>query len=175
MQPDIEALILEIRGHRVILDSNLALLYNVPPKRLNEQVKRNRERFPDDFMFQLTEQEVRSLRSQIATANLAMRRTLPYAFTEHGVVMAANVLSSKVAIDASILLVRAFIKARTLLSEHADLKRRLQEVERLLARGFPCTGGTTTQLLKRTSEPSIHGKAHEIPSPRERPLLHLQP
>jgi len=136
MQPDIEALILEIRGHRVILDSNLALLYNVPPKRLNEQVKRNRERFPDDFMFQLTEQEVRSLRSQIATANLAMRRTLPYAFTEHGVVMAANVLSSKVAIDASILLVRAFIKARTLLSEHADLKRRLQEVERLLARGF---------------------------------------
>ena len=115
---------------------DLAMLYNVASKRLNEQVKRNRARFPGDFMFQLEDQEVKILRSQIATAKWTMRRTNPYAFTEHGVVMAANIVSSKVAIDASILLVRSFVKMRTMLSEHIDLKRRLQDVERRLAQGF---------------------------------------
>ena len=136
MIKDIDTLIITIRGHRVILDVDLAMLYNVAPKRLNEQVKRNRARFPGDFMFQLEEQEVKILRSQIATAKWTMRRTNPYAFTEHGVVMAANIVSSKVAIDASILLVRSFVKMRTMLSEHIDLKRRLQDVERRLAQGF---------------------------------------
>jgi hypothetical protein len=136
MIKDIDTLIITIRGHRVILDVDLATLYNVAPKRLNEQVKRNRARFPDDFMFQLEDQEVKVLRSQIATAKWSMRRTNPYAFTEHGVVMAANIVSSKVAIDASILLVRSFVKMRTMLSEHIDLKRRLQDVERGLAQGF---------------------------------------
>jgi len=132
----IDTLIITIRGHRVILDVDLAMLYNVAAKRLNEQVKRNRARFPGDFMFQLEEQEVKILRSQIATAKWTMRRTNPYAFTEHGVVMAANIVSSKVAIDASILLVRSFVKMRSMLSEHIDLKRRLQDVERRLAQGF---------------------------------------
>ncbi|MEY4669958.1 MAG: hypothetical protein RL518_2657 [Pseudomonadota bacterium] len=136
MIKDIETLVITIRGHRVILDVDLAMLYNVAPKRLNEQVKRNRARFPDDFMFQLGDQEVKILRSQIATAKWTMRRTNPYAFTEHGVVMAANIVSSKVAIDASILLVRSFVKMRTMLSEHIDLKRRLLDVERRLAQGF---------------------------------------
>lgn len=136
MIKDIDTLIITIRGHRVILDVDLAMLYNLAPKRLNEQVKRNRARFPDDFMFQLEDQEVRILRSQFATAKWTMRRTNPYAFTEHGVVMAANIVSSKVAIDASILLVRSFVKMRTILSEHIDLKRRLQHVERRLAQGF---------------------------------------
>ena len=136
MIKDIDTLIITIRGHRVILDVDLAMLYNVAPKRLNEQVKRNRARFPDDFMFHLEDQEVKILRSQIATAKWTMRRTNPYAFTEHGVVMAANNVSSKVAIDASILLVRSFVKMRTMLSEHIDLKRRLQDVERHLAQGF---------------------------------------
>ena len=136
MIKDIDTLIITIRGHRVILDVDLAMLYNVAPKRLNEQVKRNRARFPGDFMFQLEDQEVKILRSQIATAKWTMRRTNPYAFTEHGVVMAANIVSSKVAIDASILLVRSFAKMRTMLSEHIDLKRRLQDVERRLAQGF---------------------------------------
>lgn len=136
MIKDIDTLIITIRGHRVILDVDLAMLYNVAPKRLNEQVKRNRARFPGDFMFQLEDQEVKILRSQIATAKWTMRRTNPYAFTEHGVVMAANIVSSKVAIDASILLVRSFVKMRTMLSEHIDLKRRLQDVERRLAQGF---------------------------------------
>ena len=136
MIKDIDTLIITIRGHRVILDVDLAMLYNVAPKRLNEQVKRNRARFPGDFMFQLEDQEVKILRSQIATAKWTMRRTNPYAFTEHGVVMAANIVSSKVAIDASILLVRSFVKMRTMLSEHIDLKRRLQDVERRLPQGF---------------------------------------
>jgi hypothetical protein len=136
MNKDVESLIITVRGQRVIVDVDLANLYNVAPKRLNEQVKRNRDRFPEDFMFQLEDQEVKILRSHFATAKWTMRRTNPYAFTEHGVVMAANIISSKVAIDVSILLVRSFIKMRNLLSEHAELKRRLQEVERRLAQGF---------------------------------------
>ncbi len=136
MQTELETVILTLRGCRVILDIDLAALYGVSAKRLNEQVKRNKGRFPEDFMFQLKDHEVSILRSQFATAKWTMRRTNPYAFTEHGAVMAANVLNSQVAIDASILLVRTFVKMRTLLSEHADLKKRLQEIERRLAQGF---------------------------------------
>lgn len=136
MSMNLETSIITVRGQRVILDLDLAALYGVLPKRLNEQVKRNRERFPEDFMFQLTNQEVAFLRSQFATANWAMRRTNPYAFTEHGAVMAANVLNSKIAINASILLVRAFMKMRTIFYEHNDLKRRLEEIERRLVNGF---------------------------------------
>lgn len=101
-----------------------------------EQVKRNRERFPEDFMSQLDNQEVMILWSQFATANWTMRRSNSYASTEHSAVMAANVLNSKIAIDASILLVRTFIKMREVLAEDADLKKCLQEIERRLAQGF---------------------------------------
>ena len=134
----IEGSILALRGQRVILDHDLARLYGVSTKRLNEQVKRNRDRFPEDFMFQLEVQEVASLRSQIATSNGAKggRRYRPYVFTEHGAVMAANVLSSKVAIHASIIVVRTFIRMRTMLAEHGELKRRLQYIEKRLAQGF---------------------------------------
>lgn len=132
---NIEGIILTIRGQRVILDQDLARLYGISTKRLNEQVKRNRERFPEDFMFQLEVQEVVSLRSQIATSNAPKggRRYRPYVFTEHGAVMAANVLSSMVAIHASILLVRTFIRMRTMLAEHGEVKRRLQEIRFLIA------------------------------------------
>jgi len=135
---NIEGSILTIRGQRVILDHDLARLYGVSTKRLNEQVKRNRDRFPDDFMFQLEVQEVASLRSQIATSNgpRGGRRYRPYVFTEHGAVMAANVLSSKIAIHASIIVVRTFIRMRTMLAEHGELKRRLQDMEKRLAQGF---------------------------------------
>ncbi len=127
-----------MRGQRVILDQDLARLYGISTKRLNEQVKRNRERFPEDFMFQLEVQEVASLRSQCATSNAPKggRCYRPYEFTEHGAVMAANVLSSKVAIHASILLVRTFIRMRTMLAEHGELKQRLQDIEKRLAQGF---------------------------------------
>jgi phage regulator Rha-like protein len=132
---ELESTIFVVRGHRVILDSDLAALYGVSTKRLNEQIKRNHDRFPDDFMFQLEFQEVTSLRSQFATSK-GGRRYKPYAFTEHGAVMAANVLNSKVAINASIMLVRTFIKMRMIFAEHADLKKRLVEIERHLAHGF---------------------------------------
>lgn len=125
-----------IRGQRVILDLELAEVYGVTTKRLNEQVRRNRDRFPKDFMFQLSDQEVTSLRSQFATAKWTKRRVLPYAFTEHGAVMAANVLNSPIAIQASILLVRAFMKLREAFAENVELKRRLVEIERRLSRGF---------------------------------------
>jgi hypothetical protein len=128
--------IYNLRGKRVILDLDLAATYGVSTKRLNEQVKRNRGRFPEDFMFQLKDQEVAELRSQNATAKWTMRRALPYAFTEHGAVMAANVLNSPVAITASILVVRAFIRLRELIAEHEDLRRRLYEIERRLSKGF---------------------------------------
>jgi phage regulator Rha-like protein len=132
---DIESLIFVARGHRVILDSDLAILYGTTTKRLNEQVRRNKDRFPDDFMFQMEFQEVSCLRSQIATSK-GGRRYKPYAFTEHGAIMVANVLNSEIAIKASIMLVRTFIKMRTLFAEHVELKKRLVDVEKRLAHGF---------------------------------------
>src|SRR5277367_6568172 len=105
----VEPRILVLRGTRVILDSELAELYGVQVKRLNEQVKRNAKRFPQDFMFQLSGKEVKNLRSQFATSRSGHggRRHLPYAFTEHGAIMAATVLSTKRAIEMSVFVVRA--------------------------------------------------------------------
>jgi hypothetical protein len=133
-----EPTIITLRGSRVILDFDLAALYGVTTSRLNEQVRRNLERFPSDFRFQAELQDLINLRSQFAISSSAWggRRTPPYAFTEHGVVMAATVLNSRVAIDASILLVRTFIKMRSLLAEQEELKKRLQDIERRLAEGF---------------------------------------
>jgi phage regulator Rha-like protein len=128
----IESLILLIRGHKVMLDSDLAELYGVTTKRLNEQVKRNKERFPADFMFQLTSEETKSLRSQIATSKRGHggRRYRPYAFTEHGAIMAASVLNSHRAIEVSVYVVRAFVKLREMLRTHKELARKLAELEK---------------------------------------------
>ena len=153
----VEDVILTIRGHKVILDRDLAMLYGVEVKRLNEQVKRNRDRFPDDFAFRLTLQEVTSLksqfatssspgmRSQIATASAQRSRSQiatlkrghnikyrPYAFTEHGAIMAATVLNSSKAVEMSVFVVRAFVKMREQLMATATLAKRLAEVEKLL-------------------------------------------
>lgn len=130
----IERRILMIRGCRVVLDADLAALYGVPTKRLNEQVKRNAERFPDDFMFQLTKEESESLRSQFATSKSGRggRRSLPYAFTEHGAIMAANVLNSKRAIHMSVYVVRAFVRMRQALITRTDMEKRLAEIEKTL-------------------------------------------
>jgi len=138
MNSTVEESIIIIRGQRVILDSDLAIFYSVTTKRLNEQVRRNVDRFPEDFMFKLTIQEVRGLRSQFATSNINRggRRHIPYAFTEHGAVMAANILNSKIAVRASIMLVRTFIRMRTLMGEHEDLKKRMYEIERKMSQGF---------------------------------------
>ena len=121
-----------IRGHKVMLDSDLAELYGVTTKRLNEQVKRNIDRFPEDFVFQLTEEEAEALRSQNATSNKGRggQRYKPYVFTEHGAVMLASVLKSKVAIQASVYVVRAFVRLREMLATNKELAHKLSELEK---------------------------------------------
>ena len=141
----IEEIIFLVRGQKVILDADLAALYGVATKRLNEQVRRNRSRFPEDFMFRLTAQEAASLRSQFATSKNEAgtlrsqlvtsikgrggRRYAPYAFTEHGAIMAASVLNSERAVKASIFVVRAFVKLREMLAAHKELVLKLAELE----------------------------------------------
>ncbi len=127
----IEKTILLIRNQKVILDVDIAELYGVSTKRLNEQVKRNIDRFPEDFMFQLTQDEYDDLRSQFATSSSwGGRRYPPYVFTEHGAVMLANVLKSEAAINASIQVVRAFVRLREMLASHKELSRKLDQMER---------------------------------------------
>jgi len=115
----------------VILDSDLARIYGVTTKRLNEQVKRNAERFPEDFAFKLTKDETANLSSQIATLKRGQNiKYLPHAFTEHGAIMAANVLNSKQAVQMSVFVVRAFIKLREVLATHKELGVKFAELER---------------------------------------------
>lgn len=136
-----------IRGHKVIFDKDLAELYGVTTKRLNEQVKRNQKRFPSDFMFRLTPQETQllqgNLRSQFATLKQGMRsqnataskrnvRYQPYAFTEHGALMAANVLNSERAITMSIYVIRAFVRLREIFTVNQILEERLIDIEKTL-------------------------------------------
>ena len=119
----IDLRIMILRRERVILDTALAELYNVSVKRLNEQAKRNRKRFPADFMFQLTPRENKCLRSQFATSNIGRggRRSLPNAFTEHGAIMAATVLNSEQAVEMSVFVVRAFVRLREMLAANKEL------------------------------------------------------
>lgn len=128
----IENLIFEIRGKQVMLDRDLALLYGVETKRLNEQVRRNTERFPEDFMFQLTKEEALSSRSQIATLNEQRGQNikyLPYAFTENGVAMLSSVLRSPKAIEVNIQIMRAFTAMRRFLIANAQVFQRLSSLE----------------------------------------------
>lgn len=122
--------ILQIRGQRVLLDADLAELYDVDTKRLNEQVKRNADRFPADFMFQLTQEEFADLKSQFATSSWGGRRKLPFAFTEHGAIMAASVLNSRRAVETSVYVVRAFVQLRELLSSQKVLAEQVTKLER---------------------------------------------
>jgi len=121
-----------VRGQRVMLDSDLAHLYDVPTKRLNEAVRRNLSRFPERFMLHLTLQEAGALRSQIATSNSGRggRRYRPYAFTEHGVVMLSSVLKSKRAIQMNILVIDAFVRMRELIATNKDIAARVERLER---------------------------------------------
>jgi hypothetical protein len=127
----IESLILSIRGQRVIVDSDLARLYGVTTSRLNEQVRRNPDRFPGDFMFRLTQQELTALISQNATSKgRGGRRKLPTVFTEHGAIMAANVLNSRRAIEASVYVVRAFVRLRQIMATNLEMADKLAELDR---------------------------------------------
>ena len=124
--------ILVLRGHRVLLDTELAALYGVTTRRLNEQVRRNRSRFPADFLFELSAEEFANLKSHFATSSWGGRRKLPWAFTEHGAIQAANVLNSPRAIAMGIYVVRAFVQLREVLASNKDLARKLAALERSL-------------------------------------------
>jgi hypothetical protein len=130
---DLGGLIFVIRGQRVILDADLAMLYGVTTGQLNQQIKRNSHRFPPEFAFQLTKEEMDGLRSQIVISKgRGGRRYLPRAFTEHGVLMAANVLNSSRAVAVSVALVRAFVRIRETLMTNQVIGKRLAEVEKTL-------------------------------------------
>jgi len=118
-----------VRGQKVMLDSDLAELYQVETKRLNEQVRRNSERFPEDFMFQLTDKEWNVLRSHFATSRWGGRRTLPYVFTEQGVSMLSSVLNSKIAIQVNIQIIRVFTKMREMLLSNKEMLLKIQQME----------------------------------------------
>lgn len=126
----IEKKILSIRGHRVMLDRELAALYGVGTRDLNKAVSRNQERFPADFMFQLTQDEFENLMFQSGTSSWGGTRKLPYAFTEHGILMLSSVLRSGRAILVNIQIMRAFVRLRRLLNTHKDLARKLEELEK---------------------------------------------
>ncbi|MDP3732225.1 MAG: ORF6N domain-containing protein [Candidatus Omnitrophota bacterium] len=130
-QEVIERKIYLIRGHKVMLSMDLAKLYGVPTMRLNEQVKRNIKRFPDDFMFQLSNAEHEILKSQIAISSWGgARRANPYAFTEQGVAMLSSVLNSERAIHVNIAIMRAFVRLKAVLATHKELAHKLNELER---------------------------------------------
>src|SRR6266850_3426465 len=151
-----------IRGHRVMLDSDLAMIYGVTTKRLNEQLKRNRLRFPADFAFQLTVQEFGTLKSQIATSSShGGKRKLPWVFTEHGALMLASVLNSAIAVQASVRVVRAFVRLREMVAANPQLAAKLEELERR----FDSHDEAIANLfatLKQLLEPSEAPKRREI-------------
>jgi hypothetical protein len=139
-----------IRGQRVILDADLARIYGVPTHRLNEQVKRNDKRFPPDFLFQLTAEEAKNLKSQIAiSSSHGGRRTLPYAFTENGAIMAANVLNSPQAVRMSVFVVRAFVQMRELLGSTKDLAKQLAALEKKLTERLDGHENAIVDVLRR--------------------------
>ena len=145
-----------IRGEKVMLDSDLADLYGVPTSRLNEQFKRNRDRFPVDFAFQLTKDEYASLMSQIAISNTGRggRRKLPWAFTEHGVATLSSVLRSKKAVHVNISIVRTFVRLRKILATHQDLARKVEEHDRQI--------GALLNAVQKLLAPPAPAKKHPI-------------
>lgn len=146
----IERAILVLRGHKVLLDSDLADLYEVPTKVLLQAVKRNLERFPADFMFSMNNQEVMALRSQSVTSNKpgrGGRRTAPYVFTEQGVAMLSSVLNSPRAIAVNIEIMRAFVKLRVVLASNKELARRLDQLEASTDEKFTVVFEAIRQLM----------------------------
>jgi ORF6N domain len=151
----IAALIITVRGQKVLLDSDLAALYGVTTKRFNEQVKRNRDRFPEDFMFQLAQKEFDALRSQNATSNdkaRGGRRYLPWVFTEHGALMAANILNSPRAVQTSISVVRAFLRLRTMALSVEELSRKVAALESKYDEQFRTVFDAVRQLFEPPNE-----------------------
>lgn len=175
----IAARILVIRGQKVLLDEDLAVLYGVETRRLNEQVRRNAERFPADFMFQLDDAEYAALISQIATSKPGRggRRKLPLAFTEHGAIMAATVLNSPRAVEVSVYVVRAFVRLREALASTRELAVKLdaleQKTERLSLQQESFAGNTRAQL-KQVFE-ALRQMMAPPPDPPRRPIGFVHP
>jgi len=158
----IEQRILLIRGEKVIIDADLAEFYNVPTKRLNEQVKRNKNRFPEDFMFQLTAMEKAEVVANCDhLSKLKYSKTLPYVFTEHGAIMVASVLNSPRAVEASIFIVRAFVKLRQAINAHKEIAHKISQLERKLA-DHDQQILTLIQAIKQFMAPELPPKKRRI-------------
>jgi len=146
-----------IRGQKVMLDSDLAELYGIQTKRLNEQVNRNIDRFPDDFMFRLNEKEFENLRSQIATSSWGGRRALPLVFTEHGVLMLSSVLNSKQAIQVNIQVMRIFTKIRQMLADNTEIRLEVEKIKNKLEnqdKNMEIVFKYLDELLEKSDKPS---------------------
>ncbi len=166
---DVGRLIYEIRGQRVMLDSDLAAIYGVTTKRLLEQVRRNLDRFPDDFAFRITRDEQGALRSQIATLKPGRgqhRKYLPWAFTEHGAIMAANVLNSARAVQMSVFVVRAFLKMRSLLGDKRELAEKLASLEKELKKRLDVHEAVIVTILQRVMDVIDPPLTPQPPKPR---------
>ena len=165
----LEQRIATLRGHKVMFDADLAEVYGVDTRILNQAVRRNHHRFPADFTFQVTAVEADSLRSQIVISNVERggRRYLPYAFTEHGAVMLASVLNSPAAVAASIRVVRAFIQLRAILSVHKGLARKLEALERKSDRQFKVVFETIRQMLNPPVESRKRPIGFKVPLPKK--------
>lgn len=151
----IEKRIFLIRGQKVMLDSDLAKLYEVPTHRLNEQVKRNSKRFPSDFMFQLSLEETEALISHFASSKPGRggRRYAPYAFTEQGIAMLSSVLNSERAILVNVEIIRTFVRLRRILSSHKDLARKLEDLEKKYDTQFKVVFDAIRQLMTPPAVP----------------------
>jgi hypothetical protein len=155
----IERAILLIRGQKVMLDADLAELYGVSTRRLNEQVRRNRSRFPLDFMFQLTSEEKAKVVANCDHLNrLKFSPVLPFAFTEHGAIMVASILNTERAVEVSVFVVRAFVKLREMLATHKDLARRLDELEKKYDTQFKIVFDAIRELMKPPEAPAPRKK-----------------
>ena len=168
---NIDSLIIEVRGEKVILDASLASVYGVSTKALNQAIKRNARRFPPDFVFRLTIEETEALnRSQFVTGSQKHRdpRSLPYAFTEHGAIMAANVLNSTRAVDMSVFVVRAFLKMRSALKDTGDWAQKLAALEQELKARLDIHEAAIVDVLQRIMrilDPPPEPPAPEPPKP----------
>jgi hypothetical protein len=158
-------MILVVRGDRVMLDADLAVLYGVPTKSLLQAVRRNAERFPEDFMFQLSRQELRDLRSQFVTSSWGGRRTTPCVFTEQGVAMLSSVLRTPRAIAVNIEIMRAFVRLREMFAANVELAKRLDELEARIDKRLANQDETIVEILnaiRRLMSPPASGPKRKI-------------
>jgi hypothetical protein len=157
----IEDMIFLIRGQRVMLDSDLANIYGVTTKQLNQQFRRNRERFPGDFAFELTNQELTQMRSQIVTASKRNIRHVPVVFTEHGALMLASILNSPIAVEASVRVVRAFILMREQMAAHKELAGKKTDLEQRVG-GHDAAIQDLFEAIRQLVEPPLPDNRREI-------------